>query len=58
MPSGITLLATAGTIAANIGGVALTFLIVATPMGWVGLIIGGVVVAGVAAAIAIGVNSY
>lgn len=33
------------------------FLMVATPIGWVGLIIGGVAVAGTAAA-SIGVNSY
>ncbi len=36
---------------------ALSFLIVATPVGWVGLIVGGVAVAGTAAAASISVNN-
>jgi len=39
------------------GGVALTFLIVATPVGWIGLIVGGIVVAGVAATSSILANN-
>ncbi len=38
-------------------GAALGLLVVTTPVGWVGLIIGGVAVAGVAAATSIGVNN-
>jgi len=48
--------AVAGTMAVNAGAAALTFLMVATPVGWVGLIVGGVAVAGVAAATSMGVN--
>ena len=48
----------AGILAVNAGGAALTFLMVATPIGWVGLIVGGIAVAGVAAATSIGVNNY
>lgn len=40
--------AMAGTAAVNVGGAALGFLIVATPIGWVGIIIGGVAIAGAA----------
>lgn len=47
-----------GTAVVNAGGAALGFLVVATPIGWVGLIVGGVVVAGVAAAASVGMNSY
>jgi hypothetical protein len=36
---------------------ALGFLMVATPIGWVGLVVGGVAVAGTAAAASIGMNS-
>src|SRR5690554_2271019 len=46
-----------GTAAVNAGGAALGLLVIATPVGWVGLIIGGVAVAGVAAATSIGVNN-
>jgi hypothetical protein len=46
--------AIAGTLAVNAG---LAILMIATPVGWVGLIVGGVAVAGVAAA-TIGMNSY
>lgn len=45
------------TAAVNVGGAALGFLMVATPIGWVGLIIGGVVVAGVAATASLTVNN-
>ncbi|MCG6202504.1 hypothetical protein [Psychromonas antarctica] len=48
--------AMAGTAAVNVGGVVLGFLIVATPIGWVGLIVGGIAVAGVAAATSIVTN--
>jgi len=48
--------AMAGTAAVNIGGAVLSFLIVATPIGWVGVIVGGVVVAGVAATASIVTN--
>lgn len=47
-----------GAGAIKVGGAALGFLMVATPVGWVGLIIGGVAVAGVAAAASIEVNNY
>jgi len=50
--------AVTGTVAVNIGGAALAFLMVATPIGWVGLIVGGVIVAGVAASASIGMNGY
>ena len=46
-----------GVTAANVGAAALTFLVAATPIGWVGLIVGGVAVAGVAAAASMGMNS-
>lgn len=47
--------AIAGTLAVNAG---LAILMIATPVGWVGLIVGGLAVAGVAAATSIGMNSY
>lgn len=50
--------AATGVAAVNVGSAALTFLLFATPAGWVGLIIGGVVVAGVAAGASMGMNSY
>jgi len=46
-----------GTAVVNVGSAALGFLMVATPIGWVGLIIGGVAVVGVAAAASIGMNN-
>ena len=49
--------AAAGVLAVKAGTAALGFLVMATPIGWVGLIVGGVAVAGVAAATSIGVNS-
>lgn len=48
--------AMAGTATVNIGGAALGFLVVATPVGWVGLIVGGLVVAGTAAVASIATN--
>jgi hypothetical protein len=54
--SSFALSAIAGTAAVNIGSVALGFLVVATPIGWVGLVVGGVAVAGIAAATSIGIN--
>ncbi|MCW8935337.1 MAG: hypothetical protein OQK98_11490, partial [Gammaproteobacteria bacterium] len=50
--------AVAGTVAINVGSAALGLIMVATPIGWVGLIIGGAIVAGTAAAVSIGVNGY
>ncbi len=49
--------AVTATVVVNVGTAALTFLVVATPVGWVGLIIGGVAVASVAAGAAMGMNS-
>ena len=46
-----------GAGAVKLGSAALGFLMVATPVGWVGLIIGGVAVAGVAAAASIEMNN-
>ena len=54
--SSFALSASAGVAAVNVGSAALGFLMVATPIGWVGLIIGGAVVAGVAAGASMGVN--
>lgn len=47
----------AGILAVNAGAAALSLLIVATPVGWVGLIIGGVAVAGASAAASITANN-
>ena len=55
--SSFALSAAAGVGVVNAGGAALTFLMVATPVGWVGLIVGGLAVAGSAAAASIGMNS-
>lgn len=55
--SSFALSAIAGTTAVNVGGAALTFLMVATPIGWVGLIVGGIAVAGTAAGASIWVNN-
>ena len=55
--SSFALSAAAGTAVINVGGATLMFLMVATPIGWVGLIVGGVAVAGVAAATSISVNN-
>lgn len=46
-----------GTAVVNVGAAALGLLVVATPIGWVGLIVGGVAVAGTAAAASIGMNN-
>lgn len=48
--------ASAGILAVKAGSAALTFLVAATPVGWVGLIVGGVFVAGAAAATSITIN--
>ena len=50
--------AVAGSVAVNVGVAALGFLIVATPIGWVGLVVGGLAVAGTAAGVSMGVNGY
>jgi hypothetical protein len=55
--SSFALSAAAGTAVVNVGGAALMFLMVATPVGWVGLILGGVAVAGAAAVTSISVNN-
>ncbi|GAA6171672.1 hypothetical protein NBRC116592_13420 [Colwellia sp. KU-HH00111] len=55
--SSFALSAATGIGVVNAGGAALTFLMVATPVGWVGLIVGGLAVAGTAAAASIGMNS-
>lgn len=47
----------AGILAVNAGTAALGLLVVATPVGWVGLIVGGVAVASVAAAASITTNN-
>ncbi len=52
--SSFALSAVAGTAAVNAG---LGLLLFATPVGWAGLIIGGIAVAGVAAATSIGINN-
>lgn len=46
-----------GTAVVNAGIAALSFMMVATPVGWVGLIIGGVAVVGAAATASYGMNS-
>lgn len=54
--SSFTASALAGIATVNAGGAALGFLIVATPIGWVGLIVGGVAIAGAAAGASIFAN--
>ncbi len=54
--SSFALSAAVGTGAIAVGNTALTLLIAATPVGWVGLIVGGLVVAGVAASASIVTN--
>ncbi len=46
-----------GIATVNLGTSAIGFLLVATPVGWVGLITGGLAVAATSAALSIGVNS-
>lgn len=48
--------AATGVAIVNAGGAALSFLVVATPLGWVGLIIGGIAVASIAAGASIWAN--
>ncbi|MCP4489781.1 MAG: hypothetical protein GY820_21060, partial [Gammaproteobacteria bacterium] len=45
--------AVTGSIAVNVG---MTFIMMATPVGWVGLLVGGLAVAGVAAGASLGMN--
>ncbi len=47
----------AGTAAVKVGVAGLTFLMVATSLGWVGLIVGGAAVAGVAVTTSIKLNN-
>lgn len=49
--------AVTGSIAVSAGSTALSLLMVATPIGWVGLIVGGLAVAGTAAAASMAMNS-
>jgi len=49
--------AVTGTAIVNAGAAALGFLVVATPIGWVGLVVGGIAVAGAAAAGSIAMNN-
>lgn len=56
--SSFALSAGTGLIAAKAGAAALSFLVMATPIGWVGLIVGGVIVVGAAAAASIGMNNF
>lgn len=46
-----------GTAVVNAGAAALGFLVVATPIGWVGLVVGGLAVSGTAAVSSIAMNS-
>ncbi|MCP4487847.1 MAG: hypothetical protein GY820_11095, partial [Gammaproteobacteria bacterium] len=46
-----------GIKVAGLGATALGVIMVATPVGWVGLILGGLAVAGVAAGASMGMNS-
>lgn len=55
--SSFALSAGIGIAAVNVGTAALGLVIMATPIGWVGLIVGGVAIAGTAAAASMGVNS-
>jgi hypothetical protein len=51
--SSFAISAAAGIVAVDIGAAALGFLMVATPVGWVGLIVAGVTVAGLSAGVSI-----
>lgn len=54
--SSFTASAVTGIATAKVGAAALGFLVAATPVGWVGLIVGGAVIAGASAAAAMGAN--
>lgn len=54
--SSFTASAITGVVAVNVGTAALTLLLVATPVGWVGLVIGGAAVAASAAGVSIWAN--
>ena len=56
--SSFALSASAGIATVNAGTAALGFLMVATPIGWVGLIIGGIAVVGVSAGTSMWVNDF
>ncbi|NQZ93561.1 MAG: hypothetical protein HRT97_14625 [Moritella sp.] len=56
--SSFALSASTGIAAINAGTAALGFLMVATPIGWVGLIIGGIAVVGVSAGASMWVNDF
>lgn len=56
--SGLFATVSTGVITAKAGVAALGFLVAATPIGWVGLIVGGLVVAGTSAAATMAVNDY
>src|SRR5690554_6431668 len=50
--------AIAGIAVVNVGTAALSLLVVVIPIGWVGLVIGGLAVAGTAVTASIGMNNY
>ena len=50
--------ALAGTAAVNAGATALGILVVATPIGRIGLVVGGIAIAGAAATVSISMNNY
>ncbi|WDE08290.1 hypothetical protein SG34_018355 [Thalassomonas viridans] len=54
--SGFAASAATGTLVLNTGSYALGLLMVATPMGWIGLVIGGALVVGAAAGTSIATN--
>lgn len=56
--SSFALSASTGIAAVNAGTAALGFLMVATPIGWVGLIVGGIVVVGASAGASMWVNDF
>ncbi|MCF6250998.1 MAG: hypothetical protein L3J75_06980 [Methylococcaceae bacterium] len=56
--SSFAISATAGIVAVDVGTASLGFLMLATPVGWIGLIAAGVTVAVGSAGVSIAVNSY
>lgn len=56
--SSFALSASTGIVAVNVGTASLGLLVALTPVGWIGLIFGGVAVAGTAAGLSIALNNY
>ena len=50
--------ALAGSFVASKGTAALGFIIAFTPVGWVGIVVGGLVVVGCSVAVSVGVDNY